>query len=220
MRWFDSTYPERLMGALVLVLVLAIVLVRGWPLPSANEAVLSFRDRPSDRIQMREIQPTSQSRQQNPPPPAPLPPVVVPNEVLVEQELDFGESQLRVEIPGDDARRQDGAEQATASRQPDTGARLLKNVQPPYPEAARTEEVRARVEIEVEIDEKGRVRSATIRRRWRLRPDGSAEPVDELGYGLEQAALGAAQRSLFRPAQHRGEPVASRTTLTFTFGPE
>lgn len=220
MRSIDPSYLERLLGALALVLVLAIALVRGWPLPSPSEDNRPFRDRPPERIQMRDVQPTSQSPEKNPPPPAPLPPVVVPDEVLVKEELDFGESQLRVETTGDDARLRDGSDRATASRQPDTGARLLKNVQPTYPRDARRAEVRARIEVEVEVGESGRVRSATIRRRWRLRPDGSVEPVDELGHGLEEAALAAARRSLFRPAQYRGEPVVSRKTLTFTFGRE
>jgi protein TonB len=42
--------------------------------------------------------------------------------------------------------------------------------------------------------------------------------VPSLGYGLEESALDAASRSLFRPAEQNGEPVATRTTITFTFG--
>jgi outer membrane biosynthesis protein TonB len=216
----DLTYRERLMGALVVVLALAILIVEGWPAASPSPPADLFRDRPGERIQVRDIQPTSQSQEKNPPPPAPLPPVVVPDEVLVEEELEFGEAELRVDTPEDDARLQDGTDQATAARQPDTGARLLRNVQPTYPAAARKDEVRARIQIEVRVGPQGRVQAATVRRRWRLREDGSAEPVERLGYGLEQAALAAAQRSLFRPARSGGEPVATRTVLTFTFGQE
>ena len=217
---FDLTYHERVMGALVVVLALALLVVRGWPVDTPSPAADLFRDRPDDRIQVRDIRPTSQSQERNPPPPAPLPPVVVPDEVLVKEELEFGDAELRVDTPEDDARLQAGAEQATAARQPDTGARLLKNVQPTYPSAARDDEVRARIQVEVQIGTQGRVQSATVRRRWRLREDGVAEPVDRLGYGLEEAALAAAQRSLFRPATHQGTPVVSRKVLTFTFGRE
>jgi len=221
MRSRQHSYRERLLGALVGVLALTLVLVRSWPAPT-EEAPSTFRDRPAERIQVREVQPTSQSQERTPPPPAPLPPVVVPDEVLVTEEIDFGEAELQVDVPDpeDDAQLRDGAEQATAARTPDTGARLLRNVQPTYPTAAQEEDVRARIKVAVEVDPEGRVQSATIQQRWRLHPDGSSEIVEELEYGLEEAALVAARRSLFRPARHRGEPVATRTVLTFTFGRE
>jgi len=213
------SYYDRVLGALVGVLLLVIVLVRVWPATPEEPASL-FRDRPSAPIQVEDVQPTSQSQKQTPPPPAPLPPVVVPDEVLVTEDLDFGEAELRVETPEDDAQLQEGADRTTAARAPDTGARLLRNVQPTYPAAAQEDDVRARVEVEVKIGTQGRVQSATIRKRWRLRSDGSPQRVAELGYGLEDAALAAARRSLFQPARHRGTPVATRTILTFTFGPE
>jgi outer membrane biosynthesis protein TonB len=148
-----------------------------------------------------------------------LPPVVVPNDVLVEEEIDIGDAELRVDMPEDDEKLQDGADQATAARQPDTDARLLRNVQPNYPSAAREDEVRARVEVELQIANDGRVQQATIRRRWRLSEEGTPRPVSELGYGLEEAALTAAQRSLFRPARANGRAVPTRKVITFTFGP-
>lgn len=214
-----QSYYDRLLGALVGVLLLAIALVQVWPAGS-EEPPSRFRDRPSDPIQVRDVQPTSQSQEQTPPPPAPLPPVVVPDEVLVKDEIDLGEAELQVDDPEDDAELQQGADQTTAARTPDTGARLLRNVQPSYPVAARDDDVRARVEVEVTVGTQGRVQSATVRKRWRLAPNGSPRRVTELGYGLEDAALAAARRSRFRPAQHRGQPVTTRTILTFTFGPE
>ncbi len=213
-----SAYHRRVMGATVVVLVLAILLVQRWPAWTESDEDARFRDRPADRIQVRDVQPTNQSQEKRPPPPAPVPPVVVPNEVLLETELEFGESELHVERPEDDAELQEGADRAAAAQTPDQGAQLLKNVQPPYPSAARREDVRARIQVEVHITETGRVEEATIRRRWRVSSDGSSRPVQTLGYGLEDAAITAAQRSLFRPARAGGRPVATRTMLTFTFG--
>lgn len=215
-----SSYYRRVMGALVLVLCLAIALVRWWPANTEAPPDEVFREGDSERIALPDVQPTSQSREQAPPPPAPLPPVVVPNDVLVEQEIEIGESELRVETPEDDETLQEGTDRATASRQPDTGARLLRNVQPNYPRSARDDEVRARIEIDVEIAETGRVQAATIRRRWLLSGHDTLQPVPELGYGLEEAALAAARRALFRPARVDGQPVTTRKTITFTFGPD
>lgn len=214
-----DTYYERMLGALLLVLSLAVALVRWWPALETEPPSL-FRDRSNSRIQIQEIQPTSQAQEKRPPPPAPLPPVVVPDEVLIKEEITFGEGTLPIENPEDDAELQDGSDRTTAARQPSTGARLLKNVQPDYPQAARADEVRARVEVEVRVSETGAVREASVTKRWRLLEDGSSRPVTNLGYGLEEAALTAAQRSLFQPAQAQGQPVPTRTVLTFTFGTE
>ena len=214
----DAAYRQRLLGTAVVVLSVCLALVHGWPQGGAVSSDLPFSDVGQDVIEIEEIVPTSQSRQKNPPPPAPLPPVVVPNDRIIEFEADLGTSALDVETPGDDAELQDGtADQATASRTPDTGARLLRAVQPDYPSDARDDDVRARVAVEVHVSAAGRVAEAFIKQRWML-VDGRAVPVESLGYGLEDAALAAARRSLFRPARSNSEPVPTRTTLTFTFG--
>lgn len=210
-------YQQRVMGALIAVLILLTALVRWWPAGSGEDE-RPFRDGASDRIQVREIQPTNQAQEKQPPPPAPLPPVVVPNDVLITDEVDVGEIALRVDDPGDDEIRQKGQDQATAAQAPDTDARLLKNVQPNYPSAARDDGIRARIEIEVTISDEGQVREATVQQRWRLSDDSPPRAVAELGYGLEEAALTAARRSLFRPAQAEGRAVETRKVITFTFG--
>jgi outer membrane biosynthesis protein TonB len=208
------------MEALVAVLLLAIAVVQWWPTWTASSSPGPFRDRPSERIQIQEITPTRQAQELTPPPPAPLPPVVVPNDVLVKEEVEIGESPLRVETAGDDDRLQEGTSHTTAHRQPDTGARLLRNVQPNYPSAARKDDVRARIEVEVTVATSGRVQNAQVRRRWLLSAEGTSRPVTNLGYGLEEAALAAAQRSLFRPATADGRRVSTQTVITFTFGPQ
>lgn len=214
--WFS--YGPRVMTATVAVLLLMTALVRWWPAPTGQKPPPLFREHPSERIQIRDVTPTSQSQELTPPPPAPLPPVVVPNDVLIRDEFEIGESDLQIEMPGDDERLQEGTNRATAGRQPDTDARLLRNVQPNYPAAARKDHVRARIEVEVEVAKNGRVRNAQVRRRWLLGDGGTSQPVSTLGYGLEEAALAAAQRSLFRPARANGQPVSTRKVITFTFG--
>jgi outer membrane biosynthesis protein TonB len=214
------SYYRRVMGALVAVLLLTIAVVQWWPPPNAQSPPGLFRDRPSERIPIRDIQPTRQSRERTPPPPAPLPPLVVPNDELVEQELEMGDADLRVETAGDDAQLQEGTDRATAGRRPDRDARLLRNVQPNYPSAAREEGVRARIEVEITITENGRVTDARVRRRWLLSESTPSQPVSDLGYGLEAAALSAARRTLFRPARANGKRVSTRKVITFTFGPQ
>lgn len=215
----DRAYRRRFLLSLATVLGLGVALVHLWPVPSPSTPDGPFGERGAERIQINEVQPTTQAREQAPPPPAPVPPRVVPNNVVIEEEIEFGTSALAVEDPDDDDRLQDGTTQTpTATRTPDTNARLFRAVQPDYPSAARKDGVRARVRVSVQVSETGRVTTATVLKRWRLSDGGQARPVAQLDYGLEEAALVAARRSRFRPAQQNGRPVASQTTLTFEFG--
>lgn len=216
--FFRFTYQSRMLTSTAAVLLLVIALIHGWPAPTETTEEGAFRARSPNRVTLRDIQPTAQSRERTPSPPAPLPPVVVPNDVLVPEAIEFGDATLRIENPDDDAEHREGVDQAMVAQQPETDARLLRNVQPNYPSAARDNDVRARIEIEVQISEKGQVQNAMIRKRWRLAQDGTSRPVVELGYGLEEAALAAAQSSLFRPARSSGRAVATHKTITFTFG--
>ncbi|MCS3612310.1 energy transducer TonB [Salinibacter ruber] len=215
----DYAYRRRLLGALAVVLALGVALVRWWPAPSPRAPDGPFGERSADRIQINEVQPTAQAREQTPPPPAPAPPKVVPNNVVIEDKIEFGTSALAVDVPGDDDQLRDGTtDTPRAARTPDTNARLFRAVQPDYPTAAREASVQARVRVAVQVSETGRVTGATVLKRWRLPDEGRARTVARLDHGLEEAALVAARRSRFRPAQQNGQPVVSQTTLTFEFG--
>lgn len=209
-----------MMLCLAAALLLLIGLVRLWP-ASSGPADLTYSATGRETIQIEEIQPTSQARALRPPPPAPLPPVVVPDDAIDEVEpLDFTDATLPIVEPGEDDEQQPGTSaQAVSARLPDVNARLLRYVEPDYPRAARRNEVRARVVVEVHVSASGRVEAATIIDRMLLDESGQPRgPVSRLGYGLEDAALSAARRCLFRPAEANGEPVPTRTTLTISFG--
>lgn len=214
----QQRYVLRIMGCLVVVLLLMIGLVHFWPSWESRPDVV-YSATGTETIQIEEIQPTSQSVEKRPPPPAPLPPVVVPNDAIDEVDpVDFTDTALPIDEPGEDEERQDGtSQQAAAAQRPDVNARLLRYVEPEYTRAARRNDVQAEVVIEVQIDAQGRVQSAAVVHRKLLSDDGT-RVVDELGYGLEEAALAAARRCLFRPARADGEPVPTRTTLTIRFG--
>lgn len=215
----SSTYRLRVLGGGVVALLLCVGLVHWWPVPDAAPSAL-YSDRAPDRIQLEEIQPTDHDVRRQPPPPAPLPPVVVPNDVVVNEEIDWSDTTLDIVEPGDDAERRDGqAEEAVARAQPATTARLLRAPQPTYTEAARRNDIRARIAVRVQVDARGVVQDATIRARWRVDAHGNEQPTATLGYGLDEAALNAARRARFRPARDAGQPVATETVITFRFGP-
>lgn len=215
----SETYRLRMLGSIAAALLLCVGLVSYWPAfgPSPRP---SYSDVGQDRIQLEEIQPTDQDLRRQPPPPAPLPPEVVPEDELVDAEIDWSDTALDIVAPGDDAERRDGqAEEAVARAQPSTNARLLRAPQPTYTDPARNAAIRGRIEVLVEVDARGQVESARIRNQWQVDAEGNEQATNGLGYGLEEAALTAARRARFRPATANGEPVATQTVITFRFGP-
>ena len=169
-------------------------------------------------IQIEEIRPTRQSSDVKPPPPAPLPPVVVPDDVILEQEeLDLTESFLPVEEPGLPGPPVEGEEREVVVE----GPKPVRLVEPEHPPQAYRRRIRAEVVVELSIDERGRVQDARVKNRYLLgKEDEEPQEVSELGYGLEEAAIAAAERMLFRPARRDGTPIESETTISFSFGVE
>ncbi|MBL7977088.1 MAG: hypothetical protein JNN12_02020 [Bacteroidetes Order II. Incertae sedis bacterium] len=106
--------------------------------------------------------------------------------------------------------------------QPDVriAPKLVRIVTPEYTEAARSKRILAKVSVEVTIDETGKVTIARILKRWLLDKKGTETPIDRLEYGLEDAAMNAATRHLFRPARLNGKAIPSTYVLDMQFGVE
>lgn len=96
--------------------------------------------------------------------------------------------------------------------------KLVRIVTPEYPEAARSKNIKARVNVEVTVDEAGKVTLARIIKRSLLSKNGEETSIPRLEYGLEDAALSAANRHLFRPARLNGKAIPSTYVLDFSFG--
>jgi len=211
---------------MVMSLLVLILVSNVWPeITRENvEADVIYDTRGQEVIALEDIVPTRQSFSR-PPPPRPFVPMVVPNESTLEEI----EIELRDYLPLEDYGEagdtgQIGAPQGTstgrpATVRPDVGPRTVRFVEPEYTAEARRRHVRAELVIEVLVNENGRVEASKIVERFLIGKDEEdKQPVAELGYGLEEAALSAAQRWLFRPARQNGRAVQSYTTLTFTFG--
>lgn len=86
---------------------------------------------------------------------------------------------------------------------------LLAEPAAEYPDAARGTGTSAKIIVGFTIDETGAVRNPVIE-RIQIQGDAPKAP-------FEQAALAAARRARFTPAQERGVPTRSWNTLTFSF---
>ncbi len=208
-------------ACLVLSLLLAIAAVRWWPTGFAGSEALVFDTRGQELIEVEEISPTQHQRRR-PPPPAPLTPVIVPDEtVLDEIEIELTENLITADLREDEGEEEgDQAPAIGGAQRPDSGPKALRVVVPEYTREARRRKIRAEVVVEVLVNERGLVETVRVIHRYLL--DGldnqDREAVDVLGYGLEESAISAAQQWMFRPATEDGKIVSSMTTLTLSFG--
>lgn len=208
-----------MLASTVAALALAVLVVKVWPPPTGDPDVADlYQSTSQEVIEISEVVPTRQPASK-PPPPVPLPPIEVEDEELLEQvdlQLDAG----RLAIADDDqpVESEEVGETSSLPRS-QSAARLVRFVPPQYTSEARRNDVKAEIVVEVDIDERGVVRTARVVRRYVLGDeDEPKQLVDHLGYGLEESAVNAARASQYRPARENGVPVRSLTEIYMSFG--
>lgn len=237
-----ADYPTRVLASLAVSLAVVLSAFLFWPSRSAPEpAGGAMAEASVEMIDIEEIEPTRQAppNPSAPPPPPPdalLPPEEVPDtEEPVEQQI--VEQIAPVTVPDSRDNGPPTPPPAPPSRsgppspsapqrqgpprvvdRPDRSPRVVRQAFPVYPEEARRDGVRARVRVQVLVTEGGAVAEARVVGRFRLDGD-DAEAVAELPRGMDEAALAAARRYVFRPARDDGERVRARTILSLTFDP-
>ena len=219
----SDAYRLRMLVSIVASQLFILAIVLCWPrinLP-ANENLVYNTDG-QDLIPVLEIQPTRQA-QKPPPPPAPLIPISVEDDIIIEEEIEFEDTFLVLEeyaenLFDDTAAATTMGNNAT-SKAPERGPKEMRFVEPEWPRAARRKRIRADVIVEVLVDEKGLVREAKVVDRYMYEGETDQKAkVSELKYGLEEAAVEAAKRWMFQPARQDGNPVKSYKKITFSFG--
>lgn len=80
---------------------------------------------------------------------------------------------------------------------------LIDSFKPQYPREARDRNIEGAVRVEILIDRQGNVRDAKV--------------IQGLGFGTEEAALEAARRLRFKPAEASGQAVAVRIQFIINF---
>lgn len=208
--------------AMAAALVLLIALVRLWPVPEADEGLL-FTSIPQENVLIEEVQQTRQSLRE-PPPPAPMVPIPVPDDVEIPPEvIVFDVPMFAPPEPGqgEDPVKVEGEADEVPSFVPvaDEKPRPLRYVEPEFPREASRRKIRAQVDVRVIVNQQGQVTELEIVAMKLLNDEGSVvEQVEQLGYGIEEAALDAARRWRFRPAKFKGRTVSTYHLLEFKFG--
>ena len=235
----DRQAPTRALAALAVSLAVVNAAFVWWPsLDLGPELPTTAPAR--EMVVMEMIEPTTQ-----PPPPATLPPapppppeqsdvppVEVPDEVLVEDVVRDIEIAAPPERP---APRQPvrraappappappppapSGPSASSDRiveRPDRSPRVSGQAFPVYPPGS---DFRGSARVKVLVSPGGRVTDAEIVERTAFRR-GREEPTDAFPSAIEAAVLDAARRYLFRPARDGGERVRAYAFVTVSLDP-
>lgn len=195
-----------------------MAIVRLWPLPEQDpDAEINFRAAGQETIEIEQVTQTRQRSQKPPPPPPSLHVIVSDEEIIDDYQLDLPDDFLAYSTDDGDGRDAPRGEGATGP--PDLiEPRPVRIVEPEYTREAQRRKIRAEVSVEVLVDESGRVRRARVVETYLLGKEGERERVESVGYGLEESAIEAAERCMFRPARFGGETVRGYKTLRFSFG--
>src|SRR5690606_31118424 len=207
----ERAYQTRALGSLAASLLVVLAAFRLWPLPDGPAAADFERvERPHEQVEIELIEPTVQRQAMPPGPPPPpqdvaLPPVEVPDERVVEDRVVQLDVPVLEPTPNAPAAPPAPPTAPPGPAQADVGPAPLverpsqspvpvRFSEPAYPPEARREGIRARVRVRVLVDDRGRVEEARIVERVRLGRGDREEPVSDLPYGMDEAALDAARR--------------------------
>ena len=206
-----KSYTLRLLACIISAQILVLLCLHFWPIPPPPEPMEIVSSSP-EIIHLEEVISTRQVRR-SPPPARPLPPIITPNDVILDDNLTLEYTPLEIDSP---TTPDESPPTEIISSEPPKPIRI---VTPEYPRSARRRKIHAEIVVAFVVDEHGRVQSPKILERYLLdQRQGTRTLVSELGYGLEESAVNAALRSLFRPARKGGMPVGSNHELIFKFG--
>lgn len=153
-------------------------------------------------------------------PPVPRVPVPVPNDEIIEEEIDFPD--FDEIISKHDGDGEEGFSDALGEGEfvgsPQQPAGLVRIVEPTVPEAAKRAGVKVRVKVTFLVGLKGNVEDYYISEIRVFDEAGNYELVKQIGYGIMEAVMEAAAKWRFTPARDQGRPVKTYVENSFNIG--
>lgn len=213
----ELEHEHRFMFSLICAELLILILIKSWPAYTETEGAFEYPI--SDEVIF--VERAIVTRQQTAPaaPPKPRIPVPVPDDEVIEEEIDFPEFEdimSQFEAEGTDGFSEaDGEGEFVGS--PEQRAGLIRIVEPTVPDAAKRANIKARITVTFLVGLRGEVEDVYIS-EMRLYQGDEYEKVQEIGYGLMEAVLEAARKWKFRAAKDQGVPVKTFVENSFNIG--
>ncbi len=210
----ELTYKIRIMSGIIVVQLLLLGLIKFWPVTERNTSYQDF-EISEDATVLKTPVITRQSGSP-PPPPSPQVPVEVPDDEIIEEEIeDFLEfSDIGISDSLSLAAGTQGGSSNKVYSNPELSPSIQYIVEPTIEN--RTSE-KALIYVKFLVDKEGNVQEATISRILLFNNEG--EPtieVPRIDERILSETIEAALEWKFRPAQVNGEPVRAYTQQTFT----
>ncbi|MEP1150230.1 MAG: energy transducer TonB [Balneola sp.] len=214
----QTKYQHRVMVCIIISQLVLICIFRFWPALEGENKSLVFNE-PTQEIFIEQsiatIQEDVPAR-----PPRPQIPVPVPNDEIIEEEIELPDFEdiLPLEKLGEEEFGQTGdSNEPVAS--PQKSPTPLRIVEPATPDEAKKANIIAEVYVTFLVGKNGMVEEIYVSSIRMYESNGKDySVVQDIGYGILNATLSAAEKWKFNPAQDNGEPVRAYTTQVFSFG--
>ncbi|MFN1833719.1 hypothetical protein AB2B38_000540 [Balneola sp. MJW-20] len=211
-------YEHRIMGTIIVSQLILIAVFRLWPAMKPEERTYQ-NFYPGEEVFVEEIVNTKQN-QAPASPPKPQIPQPVPNDNVIEEEIEFPEFEDIVTenpIEMDDSIGRTGEGQQVTSN-PQLPPTAVKIVEPRVPEEFRKTDLRVEIIVTFLVNSDGDVEELFISEIRQYNDNDTYEVVDQIGYGLMEATIQAASEWKFRAAKDQGRNVRTYTRSQFSFG--
>ncbi len=202
------SYQHKLLIAVAVVLVLAQIPFRLFQISFGDE-IRHTDHQPT--VTIDEVMITRQTANP-PPPPVQTSAVSEPADIIVEDELPAFNPDFSFEFEA----AHSGESQIVEN--PDRPARVRRIREAVTPQEARDDNIQAEVVVTLHVTKEGRVEEVFVSEIFLIKPDGTREEVQSIGYGILQETMRAASGWIFTPAEHEGSPVATYSRHRFRFG--
>jgi protein TonB len=214
----ELEHEHRFMMALICAQLIIIIIIKSWP--ETQIPTTKVLDGFAEEVTYVENAIITKQTSAPAAPPKPIVPIPVPNDQIIEEEIDFPEfedliSKFDAEgVEGFSEAEGDGAFVGSPERPPG----LVRIVEPTVPEAAKRADIKVRVLVTFLVGTKGEVEDFYISEIRLYDGDGSYETVNEIGYGIMDAVLQAAAKWKFIAARDNGRPVKTYVENSFNIG--
>lgn len=213
----ELEYEHRFMLSLICAELILLMILKFWP--AQVQAPNSYEDSFTEEVIYVERSIVTQQTDAPAAPPKPEIPIPVPNDEVIEEEIEFPE--FDDIFTNFDALREEGSSETGGEGKlvgsPEQGPRVVRIIEPTISDIAKRQNIKAQVIVTFLVGVNGEVEEAVVN-EIRLYNRDSYEVVEQIGYGILEATLEAANKWRFTPARDEGERVKTYVQNSFNIG--